>query len=277
MDILHLHLVSDSTGETLDMIARAVCVRFEVVRPVEHIYALTRSREQIEYILTQIDARPGIVMSTLVDDDLRAFLEDQCQKRNIPCLAVLDQIAEKISDYLGVKLAKRPPGGQHMMDAAYFQRISALSYAMSHDDGQQVETLDEADIILLGVSRTSKTPTCFYLAHRGIKAANVPIVPGIDLPPFLDKLVHPLIIGLSLTPSTLVQIRRKRFGHDVAMPQHSQSSAYTDPAQVVQEITYANRLFARQNWPIIDVTNRSVEETAAAILNLKREADEAEK
>ena len=273
MDILHLHLVSDSTGETLTMIARAVCARFEVIRPVEHIYALTRSDEQIEHILEQIDAQPGIVMSTLVDDKLRAFLEAQCKKRNVPCLAVLDQIAERISTYLGVKIEKRPPGGQHTMDAAYFQRLNALSYAMAHDDGLNVETLDKADIILLGVSRTSKTPTCFYLAHRGIKAANVPIVPGIDLPAHLDKLIHPLIIGLSLNPSTLVQIRRKRFGQEAPAHEYSQSSAYSDPAQVAQETAHANRIFSSKNWPIIDVTNRSVEETAAAILNLKRELE----
>ncbi len=272
MDILHLHLVSDSTGETLDMIARAVCARFEVVHPVEHVYALTRSRKQIEHILEQVDAHPGIVMSTLVDDHLREFLEVQCKKRNLPCLAVLDQIAERISSYLGVKITKRSPGGQHTMNAAYFKRLKALSYAMAHDDGQNVETLDEADIILLGVSRTSKTPTCFYLAHRGIKAANVPIISGID-PPHLDKLVHPLIIGLSLVPSTLAQIRSKRFGDDVPAHQHAQPSSYSDPAQVAQETAYANRIFARQNWPIIDVTNRSVEETAAAILNLKRELE----
>ena len=271
----HLHLVSDSTGETLSMIAQAVWARFNLADPIESIYALTRTREQVQQLLKNISSdQPSMVMSTLVDDEIRQFLEEECKKISVPCIAVLDQIAETISHYLGVKIEKRPPGGQHIMDGAYFNRLKALSYVLTHDDGQQMENLDEADVILIGLSRTSKTPTCFYLAHRGIKAANVPLVPGIVLPEILKKLTAPLIVGLMVKPTRLVQMRQHRFVSDIQAQPKAGLDHYTDITQVTKESNDAYKIFKQNDWPILDVTQRSVEETAAAILNLKRERDE---
>ena len=259
----HVHLVSDSTGETLNAMARAVCARFEDVLPIEHIYALVRSERQLERVLQEIAGAPGVVLHTIVDRELRDGLERGCRELDMACIAALDPLVASLARYLGASLSTRV-GAQHALDSEYFDRIDALTFAMSHDDGQGATDLEGADVVLVGVSRTSKTPTCIYLAHRGVRAGNVPIVPTSEPPPELFKLKSPLVIGLTVSPDRLIQIRRNR----LLSLREERESAYIEQEAVRDEIVRARRMFERQGWPIIDVTRRSVEETAAAIINL---------
>jgi len=259
----HVHLVSDSTGETLNAMARAVCARFENVLPIEHYYALVRSPRQLERALADIEEAPGVVMHTIVDDTLRTALEEGCRRLDMPCIAALDPLVSALSRYLGAALTRRV-GAQHALDTDYFNRMDALNYAIGHDDGQGGQELDQADVVLVGVSRTSKTPTCIYLAHRGIRAANFPLVPGRPVPEALTRLSSALVVGLTVSPDRLIQIRRNR----LLSLKESRDTAYTDIEAVREEVVQARRLYERQGWPVIDVTRRSVEETAAAVLNL---------
>ncbi|WP_292070905.1 pyruvate, water dikinase regulatory protein [Brevundimonas sp. UBA7534] len=263
----HVHLVSDSTGETLNAMAKAVTARFDGVIPIEHIYALVRSSKQMDRVLEEIEAAPGVVLHTLVDRDLREQLEDGCRRLDMPQIGALDPLVGALSRYLGAALSTRV-GAQHALDHDYFNRIAALDFAMAYDDGQgTLDQLEGADVVLCGVSRTSKTPTCIYLAHRGIRAANVPLVPGQEDGERLTRLKNPLVIGLTVSPDRLVQIRRNRIDSLNA----NQSSTYTDQDAVRDETIKARRAFERRGWPTIDVTRRSVEETAAAIVNLLSE------
>ena len=259
----HVHLVSDSTGETLNAMARAVCARFENVLPIEHIYALVRSPRQLERALTDIEAAPGVVMHTIVDDELRSALEEGCRRLDMTCIAALDPLVSAMSRYLGAALSRRV-GVQHTLDNDYFNRMDALNYAMGHDDGQGGQDLDQADVILVGVSRTSKTPTCIYLAHRGVRAANVPLVPGRPIPEKLLEARHAVVVALTASPDRLIQIRRNR----LLSLKEDRESTYTDVDAVRDEIVQARRLYEKHGWPVIDVTRRSVEETAAAVLNI---------
>jgi regulator of PEP synthase PpsR (kinase-PPPase family) len=263
----HVHLVSDSTGETLNAMAKAVTARFDGVIPIEHIYALVRSSKQMERVLEEIAVAPGVVLHTLVDRDLRAQLEKGCRTLDMPHIGALDPLVGALSRYLGAALSTRI-GAQHALDHEYFNRIAALDYAMAHDDGQgTLEQLEGADVVLCGVSRTSKTPTCIYLAHRGIRAANVPLVPGQEDGERLVALRNPLVVGLTVSPDRLIQIRRNRLDGLNA----DRSSAYVDHDAVRDETVKARRAFERRGWPTIDVTRRSVEETAAGIVNLLSE------
>ena len=259
----HIHLVSDSTGETLNAMARAVCARFDAVLPIEHIYALVRSRRQLDRVLQEIEGAPGMVLHTIVDKELRAALEKGCRDMEMTCIAALDPLISALARYLGASLSTRV-GAQHALDAGYFERMDALNFAMAHDDGQGASDLDGADVILVGVSRTSKTPTSIYLAHRGVRAANVPLVPGADPPQHLFDITRPLVVGLTVSTDRLLQIRRNR----LLSIREERESAYIEEDAVRDEIVRARRLFERQKWPIIDVTRRSVEETAAAVINL---------
>ncbi|MDB5445855.1 MAG: hypothetical protein JWQ97_1172 [Phenylobacterium sp.] len=259
----HVHLVSDSTGETLNAMARAVCARFDNVLPIEHIYALVRSQRQLDRALGDIEEAPGVVIHTIVDDKLRNALEEGCRRLDMPCIPALDPLVSALSRYLGASTTTRV--GAHLrLDNDYFNRMDALNYAIGHDDGQGGQDLDQADVVLVGVSRTSKTPTCIYLAHRGVRAANVPLVPGRPIPERLTKLKKALVVGLTISPDRLLQIRRNR----LLSLNESRASAYIDTDAVRDEIIQARRLYERHGWPTIDVTRRSVEETAAAILNL---------
>ena len=263
----HVHLVSDSTGETLNAMAKAVTARFDGVIPIEHIYALVRSEKQLDRVLEEVAQAPGVVLHTLVDRDLRAQLEEGCRTLNMPQIGALDPLVGALSRYLGAALSTRV-GAQHALDHDYFNRIAALDYAMAHDDGQGThDQLETADVVLCGVSRTSKTPTCIYLAHRGIRAANVPLVPGQEDGERLTALKTPLVVGLTVSPDRLVQIRKNRL--DGLNANHA--SSYIDQDAVRDETVKARRAFERRGWPVIDVTRRSVEETAAAIVNLLSE------
>jgi regulator of PEP synthase PpsR (kinase-PPPase family) len=259
----HIHLVSDSTGETLNAMARAVCARFTDILPIEHIYALVRSTRQLDRALEEISGAPGVVMHTIIDPGLRSALEEGCRRLEMPCIAALDPVVSAMSRYLGARISTRV-GAQHALNNDYFDRIEALDYAIAHDDGQGGQDLTQADVILVGVSRTSKTPTCIYLAHRGVRAANVPLVPGRPPPSELFELKNTLIVGLMTSPDRLIQIRRNR----LLSLKENRESDYIDTDSVRSEIIAARRLFEKMGWPIIDVTRRSVEETAAAIINL---------
>ena len=262
----HVHLVSDSTGETLNAMAKAVVARFDGVIPIEHIYALVRSHKQLDKVLESIAASPGVVLHTIVDRELRTALEDGCRRMGMPQIGALDPLVGALSRYLGAAISTRV-GAQHALDTDYFNRIGALDYAISHDDGQSQNDLENADVVLVGVSRTSKTPTCIYLAHRGVRAANVPLVPGQEAPERLDGLKHPLVVGLTVSPDRLVQIRRNRLEGLGEV----RSSTYVDHEAVRDETVKARRMFERRGWPTIDVTRRSIEETAAQVINLLNE------
>jgi regulator of PEP synthase PpsR (kinase-PPPase family) len=262
----NVHLVSDSTGETLNAVMRAACAQFDNIAPLEHNYYLVRSPKQLERVLKEIENAPGVVLYTITDENLRARLEERCRELGSPTLAVIDGAVNMLSRYLGLKSAHKV-AGQYHLDADYFQRIETINFALQHDDGQHTEHLREADVVLVGVSRTSKTPTCVYLGNRGVKAANVPLVPGVDVPDILTGPNAPLVVALKISPDRLVQIRRQR----LLSLNESADTAYADEENVQEEVTQANRLFVRMKWPTIDVSRRSVEETAAAILNIIQE------
>jgi regulator of PEP synthase PpsR (kinase-PPPase family) len=261
----HVHMISDSTGETLIEVMHASVAQFEKVEPIEHLFALVRTSRQLERALKHIAEYPGIVMYTLVNFELRRELEDFCARLGIPAIAVLDPIQATLSSYLGAPMRGKA-GAQHELDADYYRRIEAMNYSMAHDDGQG-DDFASADIILLGISRTSKTPTSVYLGHRGYRAANIPLVPGVPLPEEIYSLEKPIIIGLTASPERIIQIRRNR----LLNLKEDRSTDYVDESAVKEEVIYAKRLFARQGWASIDVTRRSIEETAAKVINLLNE------
>ncbi len=261
----NVHLVSDSTGETLNAVMRAACAQFDNVQPLEHNYYLVRSKRQLERVMREIESAPGVVWFTISDADLRMELEAFCRERGVPMLPVLDGSVAMLSRHLGMSATDKI-AGQHALDAEYFERMEAINFALTHDDGQNTDGLRGADVVLLGVSRTSKTPTCVYLANRGVKAGNIPLVPGVPYPDVLDTFKDgrgPTVIGLKITVERLLQIRSQRL---LALNETSQTD-YVDADMVRKEVTQANRLFQRNKWKVIDVSRRSVEETAAAILN----------
>jgi regulator of PEP synthase PpsR (kinase-PPPase family) len=263
---LNLHLVSDSTGETLNSMARAVLSRFPDPHVIHHRWSLVRSRFQLEQVLEGIKAEPGPVMFTLVDRSLRHSLEEVCKQMGVACLSVLDPVIDLLQAQLGEQ-AREKRAAQHVMDADYFRRIDAMHYVLAHDDGQGVAGIEEADCVMVGVSRSSKTPTCFYLANRGIKAANVPIVPGATIPPELDEPPCP-VIGLTIDVAALIDIRRHRLKIIGAGGVRQDTNDYIDHEAVKAEILAARRLCTSRGWPVIDVTRRSIEETAVTVLQL---------
>jgi [pyruvate, water dikinase]-phosphate phosphotransferase / [pyruvate, water dikinase] kinase len=263
---LHLHLLSDSTGETLDMIAKAALAQFDGVETVKHFWPMVRSEGHLERILADITQNPGLVLYTLVNADLRKMLETRCHALGLPIIAALDPVTDALSTLLG-QAAKARPGRQHALDAAYFARVEAIQFTIAHDDGVGAENWEQADIVLAGVSRSSKTPTSIYLANRGYKTANIPIVIESPPPKSLFALKNPLVVGLFTSPERLIQVRRNRLLSLNQMP----DTAYVDQESVAQEANFARRMFADNEWPVIDMTRRSIEEAAAAIINLVNE------
>jgi regulator of PEP synthase PpsR (kinase-PPPase family) len=264
----HLHMISDATGETLIAVARAAAAQYTQMRSIEHVHSMVRSAKQLERIIAELEEAPGIVLYTMVDRELGERLEAACKELGIPCASVLEPVLQLLQSYLGTTGARRS-GAQHVLDAEYFRRIDALNFTMMHDDGQLTSALDEADIVLVGISRTSKTPTSIYLANRGIKTANVPIVPGVRLPAQLDHLTRPLVVGLVASPDRIVQLRENRI---LSLNASTRDNSYVDKASIADEIAATRKLCARHGWPIIDVTRRSIEETAAAIVTLHQAA-----
>lgn len=260
---VHLHMVSDATGETLLTVARAAAARYVGVRALEHFHALIRSRKQLEAAISEIEEAPGLVLYTMVDEALSKRLEEACAALGCPCVSILDPVLHVFQSYLGAEQTARI-GAQHVLDSAYFRRIDALNFTMLHDDGQLAEEIDEADIVLVGISRTSKTPTSIYLANRGYKTANIPFVPGIPLPPALETARRPLIVGLTATPERIRVIRQNRL---LSLNGDGRDS-YVDRAAIASEVAESRKIFARHGWPVIDVTRRSIEEASAAIIGL---------
>ena len=260
----HIHLISDSTGGTLNSIIKACLPQFNGVDPEEHLWNLVRNDRQLKRAIDGIRAQPGPVFYTLVDESLSAQLIKTCDALNIPCVTIMQPVLTALSSYFGSE-SKAEPGIQHTLNEEYFARMDAVDYALHHDDGQKTgRSLDEADVILVGVSRTSKTPTCIYLANRGVKAANVPYVPGIPLPDAIKTLKGPLFVGLTESPKRLVEIRRNR----LRQIGQNQETDYLNIDQVEDEVKQARRFYTQMGWPVIDVTRRSIEETAAEVLGL---------
>lgn len=266
MSRLHLHLLSDSTGETLEMIANAALAQFDDAEVIRHFWPMVRSQQHLDRIVEDLASNPGLVLYTLVNDETRRLLEERCRMLGLPHVAPLDGVTLALEDRLGQQ-AKARPGKQHAMDEAYFKRVDAIQFTIAHDDGIGAENWEEADIVLAGVSRSSKTPTSIYLANRGFKVANIPLVVESPPPPSLFGLRHPMVVGLTTAPRRLVEIRRNRL---LSLNERTET-AYVDEQRVEQEVAFARRIFSDNGWPVIDVTRRSIEETAAAIIKLYAE------
>ena len=258
---LHLHLLSDSTGETLDMMAKAALAQYDGVETMKHFWPMVRGEGHLNRILVEIGQNPGLVLFTLVNAETRKRLESACRTLGIPAVAPLDAVNDALSGFLG-QTAQARPGRQHVLDDAYFARVEAIQFTIAHDDGIAWENWEEADIVLAGVSRTSKTPTSIYLANRGYKTANIPIVIESPPPETLFSLKHPLVVGLITSADRLIQIRRNRL---LSLNQAPETD-YVDADAVAREIAFARRMFADNDWPVIDMTRRSIEEAAAAII-----------
>lgn len=271
MKKLHLHLVSDSTGETVNLVSRACLGLFDELEVIEHDWPMVRSLEMVEETLIGIRENPGFVIYTMVNEINQTALEKGCHHHQVPCVSVLDHITEAMGAHLGAKKLIRP-GRQHVMDAEYFDRIGAMHFNLRHDDGQSTWDINEADVIILGVSRTSKTPTCMYLANRGIKAANIPLVPECPIPEELFTATSPLIVGLNKDPMRLVEIRQQR----IRMLDKNENSDYANLEVVTQEINDARRLYSKHSWPVINVSRKSIEETAAIIISMITRRQELE-
>ncbi len=266
MTRLHLHLLSDSTGETLEMIAKAALAQFEGADVDRHFWPMVRSQQHLDRIMGEISRNPGLVLFTLANMDIRERLEAKCRDAGLATVSALDEVTRRLSSLLGQEAHARP-GRQHRMDEAYFARVEAIQFTIAHDDGLLWEEWEEADIVLAGVSRTSKTPTSIYLANRGYRTANIPIVVESPPPRTLFGLKRPLVVGLTTSPDRLIQIRRNRL---LSLNQAPETD-YVDQDRVEKELKFARRMFADNGWPVIDVTRRSIEETAAAVINLVNE------
>jgi regulator of PEP synthase PpsR (kinase-PPPase family) len=261
--MFHMHLVSDATGETLVAIAKAATVQYQNIRAIEHVHPLVRTQRQLKRVLSDIAQEPGIVLYTVVNKVLADELETHCQQLKIPCLAVLQPIMQVFESYLG---APQTPtvAGQHVLDADYFRRIDAMNFTMAHDDGRLPDNLSDADIVLLGISRTSKTPTSLYLAQRGYKTTNLPLVPQVPLP---EQLLEPhtaFVVCLIANVDRIADVRRNR----AVLMADRDLETYVDRDLISAEIAYTRKIAAQYGWPIIDVTRRSIEESATMILKL---------
>ena len=268
MPRIHLHLLSDSTGETLEMIAKAALAQFEDADVIRHFWPMVRSRQHLERIVPELLQNPGLVLFTLVDPETRSRLEEACRNAALPAVAILDPLTNALEAALGQEAHGRP-GRQHMMDEAYFKRVEAIQFTIAHDDGIGWHNWEQADIVLAGVSRTSKTPTSIYLANRGYKVANIPLVVESPPPPTLFSLRNPLVVGLTTMPERLIQIRRNR----LLSLNEAAHTPYVDTDRVKDELAFARRIYADNGWPVIDVSRRSIEETAAAVIRLMGERE----
>merc|ERR1711969_406780 len=227
---------------------------------------MVRSDVHLDRIMEDIAANPGLVLFTLTNHMLRRRLETRCRALGLPHVAALDSVADALSNILGQETRTRP-GRKHILDEAYFARIEAIQFTIAHDDGVGHENWEEADIVLAGVSRASKTPTSIYLANRGYKVANIPLVVESPPPPKLYELQNPMVVGLTTAPERLIQIRRNR----LLTLNEERETDYVDNERVKDELKFARRMFADNGWAVIDVTRRSIEETAAAIIRLHNE------
>lgn len=259
----HLHLVSDASGETLTTMAKAAIVQLSGAKPNRHMHPLVRNTRQLATVTRQIEAAPGIVLYTLMNPQLCDILESRCAELDLPCVAVLKPVIQAFERYLKMP-SRAVVAGQHTLDAEYFRRIEAMNFTLSHDDSQHAEDLAKADIVLIGASRTSKTPTSIYLANRGYKTANVSLIPGIPPPPSLKDLTGPIVAGLIASPERISEIRRNR----MLSLNSSKFDDYIDADLIKEEMAFTKKLCAQNRWQVVDVTRKSIEETAASIIAL---------
>ncbi len=262
----HLHLVSDASGETLTTMAKAAVVQLSGAKPNRHMHPLVRNPKQLSTVLQHIETAPGIVLYTLMNPNLAALLETRCADLGVPCVAVLKPVLQAFESYLKMP-SRAVVAGQHTLDAEYFRRIEAMNFTLGHDDSQRTEDLDKADIVLIGASRTSKTPTSIYLANRGYKTANVSLVPNIPPPPNLNSLTTPFVVGLVASPERISEIRRNR----MLSLNSDKFDTYVDADIIKDEMAFTKRLCLQNRWQIVDVTRKSIEETAATIISLYEE------
>jgi len=268
MSRLILYLVSDSSGEIVLSVSSEVLALFENLDVDKYMWPMVRSVEHLTQLINEVKNKPGIVLYTIVNKDLRDQLVQECIKLNIPAICAISNVTEKFSNYICISASKSVMGAKHIsLDKGYFNKINAINFAITHDDGQGVQDLNKADVILLGVSRTSKTPTCLYLAQRGFKVLNIPIIPGIELTFEPANLNMALVVGLTIKPEKLIQIRKNRIlSYDKI--HKLEDNNYTDINEIIKEIKYADQLFARLKLPIIDVSGKAIEETSAEVINL---------
>ena len=260
-----IYLISDSTGETLERIFLAIKAQFKNFNYKTHFYSFTRTENQISKILESSEKNSNsIVLYTIVENKLAKHLSDECNKKNIPCFGILGDLIISFSKLLDQK-ALNVPSRQHIMDDEYYKKIEAIQFTMNHDDGNSVEDIEKSDIILLGVSRTSKTPTSIYLANKGMKISNIPLVNEKSVPDILkENPQKKCVVGLTAEPSRLVDLRKNR----MQSIKDNESTEYTNLDIVQKEMEDARKLFQKYKWPSIDVTRKSVEETAASVLKI---------
>ena len=261
---LKMHLVSDSTGETLRAVSKAAAAQFIEAEYEQTTYPMVRTKTQLARVLENIKKNKGVVLCTLVDEKLQEELEQFCIKEKISYMPVMESIVNLLEKDTGLSAINKP-GGQHVLNEEYFRRIEAINYTLEHDDGEGQKDLEAADVIVVGVSRTSKTPTCIYLANKGVKAANYPLVPDVGISEELESVKTPIVVALITSAQTLVEIRTKRA---LELGLENKKTDYTNIHKVEEEVVAAKRIFANKGWPVIDITRRSVEETASAIMNI---------
>ena len=261
----NIYLISDSTGETLDRIFLALKAQFENFDYVINQLSFTRTENQIKKILEKAEKnKNSIILYTIVNSKLAKFLADEALKKKIPCFGVLGDLILNFSKILNQK-ASHEPSGQHVLNKEYYDRIEAIQFTMNHDDGNLINEVVKSDIVLLGVSRTSKTPTSIYLANKGFKTSNIPLVNENSLPLVLKEKPHDTcVIGLNTEPERLADLRKNRMNS----LKETENRSYTDLENIKKEVSQAKNTFKKYNWPSIDVTRKSVEETAASIIKI---------
>ena len=260
-----IYLISDSTGETIDRIFLALKAQFENFKYEDHQFSFTRTKNQVLQILELVKKQNNpIILYTIVDGELAKFLESETKKLNIPCFGVLGDLILNFSNLIHQK-ASHIPSGQHVLDDDYYNRIEAIQFTMNHDDGKSIDDLDKSDIVLLGASRTSKTPTSIYLANRGFKTSNIPLINENSIPKMLkEKTLSICVVGLTTEPERLIDVRKNRMN----TIKESHSTDYTNLEKIINEIENSKKTFKKYKWPIVDVTRKSVEETAASIIKI---------
>jgi [pyruvate, water dikinase]-phosphate phosphotransferase / [pyruvate, water dikinase] kinase len=265
-----LHLVSPASGDLVEVMARSLVAQLADVAPVRHFWQMVRKSKDVEMVLAGVAEKRGFVLHTIIDGGLRQTLEDGCRSLDVPCMFLFEPFLGSIANHFGAEL-RQLASPRIVMDEAYSRRVEAMRYTLGHDDGLGQQDLEVADVVLLGVSRVTKTPTSMYLAHRGIKAANVSLVAGMPIPDTVVNAKKPLKVGLTLVPKKLAEIRRKRFD----VPTQGNGNPYSDIDAVKDEVQEVRRMLARKGWPVIDVTSRSIDQTATMILDLLHRHREA--
>jgi len=260
-----IYLISDSTGETIERIFAALKAQFSNFEYELNHFSFTRTENQIQKILDNAKKKENpIILYTIVNSKLAKYLADESQKKQIPCFGVLGDLILNFSKILNQR-ASHQPSGQHVLDEEYYQRIEAIQFTMNHDDGNQIDDIEKSDIILLGVSRTSKTPTSIYLANKGFKTSNIPLVNENSIPiKLINKKIKSCIVGLTTEAERLFDIRKNR----LTSLKENENTEYIDLDRIREEVENSKKIFKKNQWPVIDVTRKSVEETAASIIKI---------